>query len=132
MQSLIKNSMFRFLVIGGTATTIDGALYWFLTTYINPSLAKALSLSLAASYSYVANKKWTFADSSDTTPKKVVNYVLVQLVNLSINVGVNYLVLRLTENKFLSFLTATAVSTVVNYLLQRFWVFRVSEVSCEF
>ena len=65
-----------------------------------------------------------FASSRDTDSKMIGLYVIVQLLNLGTNVGVNSLMLHLTGYVILSFIVATLCATIVNYSLQKLIVFK--------
>ena len=120
----IPASIYRFVVSGGIATCIDFACYMLLRQIAWPSVAKTVSMIIANVWSYVVNKRWVFATNKDSDSKMVGSYIVVQLLNLGTNVGVNSLMLHVTGYVILSFVIATLCATIVNYSLQKLIVFK--------
>lgn len=120
----IPDSIYKFVVSGGIATGIDFVCYMLFRQITWPSVAKTISMIIANIWSYIVNKRWVFASSRDTDSKMIGLYVIVQLLNLGTNVGVNSLMLHLTGYVILSFIVATLCATIVNYSLQKLIVFK--------
>ena len=120
----IPASIYRFVVSGGIATCIDFVCYMLLRQIAWPSVAKTVSMIIANVWSYVVNKRWVFASNKDSDSKMVGSYIVVQLLNLGTNVGVNSLMLHVTGYVILSFVIATLCATIVNYSLQKLIVFK--------
>lgn len=120
----IPDSIYKFVVSGGIATGIDFVCYMLLRQIAWPSVAKTISMIIANIWSYIVNKRWVFASNKKTDYRMVASYLGVQALNLGTNVGVNSLMLYLTEIVVLSFVVATLCATVVNYSLQKLIVFK--------
>lgn len=120
----IPASIYKFVVSGGIATCIDFLCYMLLRQIAWPSVAKTISMIVANIWSYIVNKRWVFASNKKTDYRMVVSYLGVQALNLGTNVGVNSLMLYLTELVVLSFVVATLCATVVNFSLQKLIVFK--------
>lgn len=120
----ISPSIYKFMVSGGIATIIDFVCYIVLLKILWPSIAKAISMLMANLWSYIVNKHWVFSSKKDSNPKMIGSYIIVQLLNLATNVGVNSLILYLTGHIKWSFIVATLCATTVNYTLQKFYVFK--------
>lgn len=75
-------------------------------------------------FSYILSKTWTFEYKKKIDVKHLLKYFLVLIINFIINCGVNGLVYRETHKKILSFILATFCAMTINYLLQRFFVFK--------
>ncbi len=117
----------RFLVGGGSAVLVDFLSYHLLMAIgLEVSPAKAVSYVLGAAVGFVINKLWTF-ESKQFAPLEVVRYILLYAVSALANTLVNRLVLGWLGMKLLAFLAATGVSTVMNFLGQKFFVFRKKE-----
>ena len=116
----------RFIVVGGSSTAIDFTLYMLLSyAVLSPSPAKFISMCCACTFSFFLNRQWTFRDQRRISAAQVLRYAAVQAVNIAVNVGTNALVLWATEGaKIFAFLVATGVAMIVNFLLQKFLVFR--------
>lgn len=120
----IPASIYKFVVSGGIATCIDFVCYMLLRQIAWPSVAKTISMVIANIWSYIVNKRWVFVSRRDTDSKMIGTYVVVQVLNLGTNVGVNSLMLHLTGYVILSFVFATLCATIVNYSLQKLIVFK--------
>ena len=120
----IPDSIYKFVVSGGIATGIDFVCYMLLHQIFWPSVAKTISMIIANIWSYIVNKRWVFASNKKTDYRMVVSYLGVQALNLGAHVGVNSLMLYLTELVILSFVVATLCATIVNYSLQKLIVFK--------
>lgn len=119
----IPSSIYKFIVSGGIATCIDFVCYMLLITVVWPSIAKTSSMLIANVWSYIVNKRWVFSSGKNTNAKTIGLYATVQIINLITNVGVNSLMLRFTGYVILSFVVATICATIVNYTLQKVFVF---------
>ena len=118
-----NKSIFRFLLTGGSSTLIDFIIYYLLGTYIDISIAKCISMLCASIYSYFLNKRWTFENVEKTSISIILKYYITFIINMAINVGINRIVFHHAHNKLIAFIVATAIAMIVNYLLQKKWVF---------
>lgn len=116
--------LFRFCIIGGITTIIDFIIYWFLSQSIDISIAKICSMLCASIFSYFINKSWTFNNSDNRHKRYIWRFYIVFIINISLNTSINKLTYDKTGNKIFAFIVATGCATIINYLLQNFWVFR--------
>lgn len=123
MRDMLDSSVFRFILAGGSSTLLDYVIYWPLSTSINYNAAKAISMTCACVYSYLLNKTFTFRNTGSNSISLAVKYVFAQIINITVNTGINAFVFRLTEMKLLAMVCATCVAMTVNYLLQKYFVF---------
>ncbi len=115
---------FRFLIIGGISTTIDFIFYMLLSQKIDITLAKLISMILATTFSYIFNKNWTFSVKEKTHALLIVKYIGCQIINILCNTITNTIVYKLTNLKIISFILATCLAMIVNFLLQKTVVFK--------
>ena len=114
----------RFLVGGGSAVLTDFLTYRLLVyAGLDVSPSKAISYVLGAGVGFLINKFWTF-ESKQFRPAEIVLYILLYACSACINTVSNKLVLQLTGMTVLAFLAATGISTVINFIGQKFLVFR--------
>lgn len=118
-----NTSIVKFCVVGGCSTLLDMIIYFVLYEALGPVFAKMVSMSCCMVFSYNLNKRWSFSVKTKKTRKELCSYFLTQLINMAVNVGTNYLILTATHMKMVAFVVATAIAMVVNYALQKFWVF---------
>ncbi|MBR4656117.1 MAG: GtrA family protein [Oscillospiraceae bacterium] len=114
----------RFLVGGGSAVLTDFAVYQLLMSVrAGIDLSKGVSYVLGASVGFVINKFWTFR-SKRFHITEIGKYVVLYAFSALVNTGVNRLVLAWWGIKLIAFLLATAASTVINFLGQKYIVFK--------
>ncbi len=111
--------------VGGFSAVAADYLFYRLFQHIGMEIwaSKALSYIIGAAIGFVINKLWTF-NSKKFKTSEIIKYVILYAVSAGINAAVNGLVIWLFDIKLLAFLAATGVSTVINFLGQKFFVFR--------
>ena len=120
----IKKQMLRFLVAGFSAVGTDLTIYYLLLNFFAHSLSKAISFLSGTIVAYLINKFWTFEQKNHSW-SEIVRFTMLYCTTLFANVGVNKVVLILLPNKtFFAFLCATGTSTILNFIGQKWWVFR--------
>lgn len=114
----------RFIAVGVLAVLTDFVFYYLLSNFgINVNIAKLISFILGATIGFVLNKTWTFK-SNGKLNKEIMFFSILYFISLNANVFSNKLILEISQNKLLAFLIATGVSTLINYIGQKFIVFR--------
>lgn len=114
---------FRFILIGGLVTFIDFFIYICFSVFLNIVISKIMSFIIACIISFFFNKKWTFQIKNEKK-KYYFKYFLVQVINLLINVNINSYIYININNKIISFIIATGIATIVNFCLQKYYVFK--------
>lgn len=122
-MSKLKKELKRFLVAGFSAVGTDLITYYVMLNFLHHDIAKAISFLLGTIVAFIINKYWTF-EKYEKSYKEVLQFGILYTVTLGANVVTNRLVLDFTEVVFLAFLIATGVSTILNFLGQKFWVFK--------
>ena len=118
-----KKELLRFLVGGGSAVATDYIGYRVLLYLgMDMSVSKAVSYICGAAVGFVINKLWTF-ESKGFSKAEIAKYIILYAVSACVNAGINKLVMLLISVQIVAFLCATAVSTVLNFLGQKFFVF---------
>lgn len=119
----LARELFSFLLAGGSAVATDMGTYFLLLLWLSHAPAKAISFILGSGVAYILNKIFTFRKPGRSAAE-VVRFVILYTMTLGANVLVNQACLLLSLPELLAFLFATGTSTVLNYLGQKFWVFR--------
>lgn len=113
----------KFAGVGAISTSIDFILYMFIGNFVHIALAKFISISIASIFSFIINKHWTFHDSHRTDWKYATRYIISQLGNITVNVSTNYIVFSITKSRLFAFICATGLAMIVNFFLQKTFVF---------
>jgi len=122
-MSKIKKELKRFLVAGISAVGTDLVTYYILLNFLSHDVAKAISFLLGTVVAFIINKYWTF-EKHEKSYKEMMKFGILYSLTLGANVMTNNIVLEYTSLIFLAFLVATGVSTVLNFIGQKFWVFK--------
>lgn len=123
-MSNIKQQFLKFLVAGGTATTADFFVYTALYSTTGFDVAKAFSFLVGITISYLLNTYWTFAREK-YSHQETFRFILLYLGIIALNVSINHMLLFFLPGEvILAFVTATGVSMVVNFIGQKWWVFK--------
>lgn len=120
---IMKKQVYRFFIAGVSAVIIDFIIYYILINYIDHSYSKIISFFCGSIASYVINKFWTFEEKKRSF-KELLKFLVLYTTTLCINVIVNKIVLDCTNIVLLGFLFATGTSTVLNFIGQKWWVFK--------
>lgn len=119
-----KGNVARFLVVGGCSTLLDFVLYrGLLELDLGTVPAKTCSMLVSMLLSFLLNRGWSFRKVNRHHETQILRYVVCQAANLCVNVSVNYCLVTLTHNIYIGYVLATGIAMIVNFLLQRFWVF---------
>ena len=124
LNSINKQEILKFLVGGGTAVLVDFFTYKiFMILGLERTIAKTLSFICGSIVGFIINKYWTFK-SPKFQIKEILKYTVLYILTAFINSQVNKYTLLLFGNEMFAFLCATGVSTILNFLGQKFLIFR--------
>lgn len=123
LNSIKRKEILRFLVGGGSAVVTDYIVYRLLIWLsFGVTMSKGISFVTGSIVGFVINKLWTF-ESKKFIKAEVVKYIILYTITATINAWVNDIVLLLFNIQLFAFLCATGVSTVLNFIGQKFFVF---------
>lgn len=124
LNSINKQEILKFLVGGGIAVIVDFFTYKiFMMLGLERTIAKTLSFICGSIVGFIINKYWTFK-SPKFQIKEILKYTVLYILTAFINSQVNKYTLLLFGNEMFAFLCATGVSTILNFLGQKFLIFR--------
>lgn len=124
VSKIKKKELLRFLVGGGSAVIVDYITYQiFMNVGIDRNISKGISFVCGSVVGFIINKVWTF-ESAGFKKSEIVRYIILYSCTAFINALVNKVVLAVAAIELLGFLCATGVSTVLNFLGQKYFVFR--------
>ena len=122
-MNILMKQIQRFIFAGLSAVFTDLIGYITLLNFLNHDFAKTISFILGSIVAFIINKYWTF-ERHLRSLNEIIKFILLYGTTLGLNIFTNRFSLDLTDMIFLSFLIATGLSTVVNFIGQKFWVFR--------
>ena len=120
----VQRQVKRFLITGVSAVCVDTLIYLILVTFYTTSLAKGISFISGTIVAYFLNKFWTFEKKSYST-KEIFKFLGLYTFTLGVNVCVNELILIHVVSSIIgAFIIATGGSTILNFIGQKWWVFK--------
>lgn len=135
---MLKRELLLFVVNGLVSVTIAYCVYHRLVASGLPiELASGIAYLTGMVYGFFANKHFTFRDQGKESPTaKIGRYVLLHMGTLLVNVVVNSFMLGLLRglsfDMLIAFALAIGISTVLNFIGMKYWVFkRSAEVPSE-
>ena len=123
-KNKLENQILIFIIIGGLATTIDFIIYSYLLDFISINFSKFISMLVSSLFSYFMNKIFTFNKGKNYNSKYLIKFYIIFLLNLLTNIFVNYYAYKWTSIKILAFILATLFGMIVNFIGQKFYVFK--------
>lgn len=123
-KNKLEYQILVFLFIGGLATTIDFVIYNYLFSFFSINASKLISMLSSSLFSYFMNKIFTFNKGKNYNQKYLIKFYVIFLLNLLTNIFVNYCVYKWTSIKLLAFILATLFGMTVNFIGQKFYVFK--------
>lgn len=123
-----RRQVLRFAVSGVLATASDASVYAALTHSVlvgQHDPAKACSFVVGTAVAYTLARFWTFADAPARRGQSV-GFLALYALAFGVNVGTNHVGLDLGLPAPVAFVVATGFSTVLNFLGQKFVLFRAS------
>ncbi len=123
IDSTTRGQLLKFIVSGLIAVAVDFGVYYLLNNYTSHNVSKGISFLTGSIVAYLLNKFWTF-DTKEFSGKQLFRFFFLYGTTLAINVLVNKGVLNLFNSVLFGFLCATGASTILNFLGQKFWVFK--------
>ncbi|MCB9663473.1 MAG: GtrA family protein [Alphaproteobacteria bacterium] len=134
MDADTRRQLAKFIAAGVLATLVDFGTYFLLLYTVfdgRYDASKAVAYVLGTTVAYLLAKFWTFPDrtpASGETARFLALYALAAVVNVTVNRGALWVTLGLGLDQQLaelgSVVSATGCSMILNFVGQKFWVFR--------
>lgn len=125
----LKTQLLRFVLTGGFSAIVDfGLLKLFSEAFgMQVDLSKALSFVAGTLTAYLINRRWTFGAAPSRS--RFVQVMVLYALTFVVQVGVFHVVFNALEGnsqaKLIAFVIAQGTATVINFIVQRVWIFRV-------
>ncbi len=130
IKELLTGEFGRYVVVGGTTTLIDLALFFVLCEMLglNATLSNITSITVSMLYAYVANKFLVFRTHCETKRdlwEEFVKFVSSRIGTMGLEIGSVFVFSDLLGvDGMISKLATQVIIFIANYLLSKFWAFR--------
>jgi len=124
----------RFIIVGGLNTAIDFVILFALVSLGLPTIASNfISTSIAITFSFFANKKFTFKGTNNSNSRQVVLFLIITIFGMwviqpIIIESIKLILGSAVANKYIILLIGKILATIVtliwNYLMYRRFVFK--------
>jgi putative flippase GtrA len=120
-----RKQFFRFALIGVLNTAVDYAIFSAVSLFSqNIYLAQTCGYAAGVFNSYTLNRKWTFDTQKKFFSPELVRFIVVNLVSYAASLGALWLLADVWGlNKYFAKILLVGVTLVINYVLNRIWVF---------
>ncbi len=117
--------IYRFIIVGIFSVFIDFLFYYLFIYFeiLDPNNAKRVSFIAGATFAFYANRKYVFK----VDERKFSQYVMfsfLYFISFVLNSIVHDYIFLISKLILIAFLSATLVSTVINFLGQKFIIFK--------
>lgn len=127
MNKELLNRFIKFLIVGGTCTLINYAIFYFLFNFfaLQYLLSSAVGYISGLVIGYYVNKFWTYSVDKGSEEKYMFKYLLVYLTSLAgSTLFLKLLVDILNLDPRLANVFAIGLSTITNFVGTNFLVFK--------
>jgi putative flippase GtrA len=119
----------RFVVTGGLSAVVDFGLYvLLLAAGLHVNVAKTISFIAGTTTAYLINRRWTFQAAPSRA--RFIAVMALYAVTYAVQIGINYLFYVAWDEKPwrvpVAFVIAQGTATVINFIVQRAVIFRLS------
>jgi putative flippase GtrA len=124
----LKTQIVRFVVTGGLSAVVDFGLLQLLHegAGLQVDLSKALSFIAGTTTAYLINRRWTFGATASRS--RFVQVMTLYALTFAVQVGIFHVLFRVFGDKpwasLAAFVVAQGTATVINFIVQRVWIFR--------
>lgn len=128
----LKTQLIRFGLTGGFSAIVDFGLLLILKALgMDFWLAKSLSFIAGTTTAYMINRRWTF--NAPHSNARFVAVIVLYAVTFAVQVGISTFLYFWLEGRWddfivtaIAFVVAQGTATVINFVVQRTVIFRIS------
>ena len=130
LKEFIKNNdlikLIRFSIVGVGNTLINWSIFLILNAFgVYYILSNIIAYIIATINSYIWNSLWVFKYGQGLDINTSVKFFILNLVGLTANTTIMYILVDILNlNKFMALVLASVVVVIMNYTINKLWVFK--------
>ena len=127
-MKFINDGVIRFIKFGmvGVINTLVNWIIFFILNALGMYyiLANIIAYILGTVNSYLWNTLWVFKYKDKASTETTIKFIILNLIGLGLNTGILYVLVDLCNlNKFIGLVTTTSIVMIINYIVNKLWVF---------
>ena len=127
-MKFVNDGVIRFIKFGmvGVINTLVNWIIFFILNALGMYyiLANIIAYILGTVNSYLWNTLWVFKYKDKASTETTIKFIILNLIGLGLNTGILYVLVDLCNlNKFIGLVTTTAIVMIINYIVNKLWVF---------
>ena len=114
----------------GLVGVLNTLINWIIFAVLNfvgvyYIIANVIAYVIATINSYTWNSRWVFKYNGKDQKETTTKFIVLNLVGLALNTIILYLLVDLIGlNKLISLVITTVIVMVINYIVNKIWVFK--------
>lgn len=130
LKELIKNNdlikLIRFSIVGVGNTLVNWSIFIILNVFgVYYILSNIIAYIIATINSYIWNSLWVFKYGQGLNINTSVKFFILNLVGLTVNTTIMYILVDILNfNKFIALVIASVFVLIMNYTINKLWVFK--------
>ena len=122
----VAKEFIKFCLVGFSNLILDMSGYWIFTRvfHLYYILAAVLSFSIAVTWSFFVNRRWTFRRRGSGFAGQYFKFIAANLISMALNLSLLYLFVDYGGlHDLLAKLISSFFVAFVNFTINKFWTF---------
>ena len=135
INELLKNNdlikFIRFSIVGVGNTLVNWIIFFILNACgIYYIISNIIAYAVATINSYIWNSLWVFKYGQGLKINTSIKFFILNLIGLTVNTSIMYVLVDIFNfKKFVALVIASIFVVIMNYTVNKLWVFREKKVA---
>ena len=128
-MKFLNEDLYRFIKFG-VVGVLNTAINWIIFIVLNMLgvyyiFSNIIAYSLSTLNSYLWNSKWVFKYNGNDIKETTVKFIVLNVIGLILNTSILYILVDIVGlYKIVALIITTAIVMIINYFINKLWVFR--------
>lgn len=122
----IAKEFIKFCIVGLSNLVIDMAGYYVLTRFAHLYyiIAGVISFTIAVTWSFYINSKWTFKVEKDTSWNRYIKFIVANLISMIISLSLLFMAVDILGwHDMMAKLVSAVFVAMLNFSINKYWTF---------